>query len=146
MPLQPPPHDSQGVVPHNHDGIVADDLVICRVVAEWAVFDAKIGGKRLSSMAFRKSSGVNGGMSIDLKRQIEEAGIDPKQWVTSPTWIGSVTLGVGELRADGFEVGYDPLPDNPHHGEVWGQFSKPQQKRLLSTCAWFVPIPDVALR
>ena len=146
MPMQPPPHDAQGVVPHNHDGILADDLVIRRVSTELTVFDAKIGSKRLSSMAFRKSTGVNGGMSIDLKRQIEEAGVDPKQWVTSPTWIGSVTLRVGALRADGFQVGYDPVPDNPYHGEVWGQFSKAQQKRLLSTCAWFVPIPDVALR
>jgi hypothetical protein len=146
VPLQPPPHDAQGVAPHNHDGILAEDLVIRRVTAEWAIYDAKIGGKRLSSMAFRKSSGLNGGMSIDLKRQIEEAGVDPKHWVTSPTWIGSVTLGVGVLRAEAFQVGYDPLPDNPYHGEVWGQFSKGQQKRLLSSCAWFVPIPDVALR
>lgn len=146
MPLQPPPRDAQGVVPHDHDGILAEDVVIRRISAEMAVFDAKIGGKRLSSMAFRKSSGLNGGMSVDLKRQIEDAGVDPKRWVTSPIWIGSVTLGVGVLRADSFQVGYDPLPHNPYHGEVWGQFSKAQQKRLLSTCAWFVPIPEVALR
>ena len=146
MPMQPPPHDAHGVAPHDHDGIVAEDLVIRRVSAEMTVFDAKIGGKRLSSMLFRKSSGVNGGMSIDLKRQIEEAGVDPKQWVTSPIWIGSITLGVGALRVDGFQVGYDPVSDNPYHGEVWGQFSKSQQRRLISTCNWFVPIPDVVLR
>ena len=144
--MQPPPHDAHGVAPHDHDGIDAEDLVIRRVSAEMTVFDAKIGGKRLSSMLFRKSSGVNGGMSIDLKRQIEEAGVDAKQWVTSPIWIGSITLGVGALRVDGFQVGYDPVPDNPYHGGVWGQFSKPQQRRLLSTCDWFVPIPDVVLR
>ncbi len=145
MPPQPPPHDAQGVVPHDHDSILSDDLVIRRVSAEMAVYDAKIGGKRLSSMVFRKSSGANGGMSIDIKRKIEDDGVDPRQWVTTPKWIGSVTLGVGGLRADGFQVGCDPLPDNPYHGEVWGQFSKPQQKRLLSTCMWFVPIPDVEI-
>jgi hypothetical protein len=146
VPLTSPPRDDQGIVPHDHQEIYADDLVIRRVSEAWTVDDPKApGGKRLSTMAFEKSSGPNGGMSVDLKRQIEEAGIDPKQWVTTPRWTGSVILRVGELRAEGFRVGFDPLDDNPYHGEVWGQFSKGRKKKLMSLCSWFVPLDGVAL-
>jgi hypothetical protein len=34
-------------------------------------------------------------------------------------------------------VGFDPLPENPYHGEVWGAFSKAKQKRLPELCQWF---------
>jgi hypothetical protein len=137
---------NRGVIPHDHPEILADDLVIRRVSDSWAVNDPKVpGGKRLSSMAFEKSRGVNGGMSIDLKRQIEEAGKDAKSWVTTPRWTGSVTLRVGDLRAEGFQVGFDPLEDNPYHGEVWGQFSKGKKKRLMNMCGWFVPLEGIAL-
>lgn len=147
MPLKSPPRDKQGVViPHDHSDIEPLDLVIRRVSAEWTVDDPKVhGGRRLSSMAFEKSTGPNGGMSVDLKRQIEEAGIDPKQWVTTPRWTGSVTLRVVDLREEGFQVGFDPLDDNPYHGEVWGQFSKGRKRKLLSMCDWLVPLEGVAL-
>jgi hypothetical protein len=41
------------------------------------------------------------------------------------------------LRGEGFMVGFDPLPENPYHGEVWGAFSKAKQKRLPELCQWF---------
>ena len=146
MPLTSPPRDEYGVSPHDHNEILADDLVIRRVSAAWTVVDPKApGGKRLSSMAFEKSSGPIGGMSVDLKRQIEEAGKDARLWVTSPRWTGSVLLRVGDLRLEGFLVGFDPLDDNPYHGEVWGQFSKGKKKKLLSICKWFVALDGVAL-
>ena len=146
MPLTSPPRDKHGVIPHDHQEILADDLVIRRVAAHWTVDDPKApGGKRLSSMAFEKSSGPTGGMSVDLKSQIEEAGLDAKAWVTSPRWTGSVVLRVGDLRAEAFQVGFDPLDDNPYHGEVWGQFSKGKKRKLMNLCAWFVPLDGVGL-
>lgn len=146
MPLSPPPRDKQGVIPHDHREIYPDDLVIRRVSAAWEVDDPKAPtGKRLSLMAFEKSSGPNGGMSVDLKRQIEEAGIDPKLWVTTPRWTGSVTLPIGALRENDFQVGFDPLDDNPYHGAVWGQFSRARKKLLMSICSWLVPLDGVTL-
>ena len=69
MPLTLPQRDENGVIPHDHREIIPDDLVIRRVSANWTVDDPKApGGKRLSSMAFEKSSGTAGGMSIDLNR------------------------------------------------------------------------------
>lgn len=146
MPLTSPPRDEHGVIAHDHEEIFADDLVIRRVTAHWIVEDPKVpGGKRLSSMAFEKSSGPRGGMSVDLKRQMEEVGIDAKAWVTSPPWTCSVMLRVGDIRAEGFQVGFDPLVDNPYHGEVWGQFTKGKKKKLMNICKWFVPLDGVAL-
>jgi len=42
-------------------------------------------------------------------------------------------------------VGFDPLPENPYHGEVWGKFTKAQQRRLQQLAVWFVAIPGVKL-
>jgi hypothetical protein len=33
------------------------------------------------------------------------------------------------LRNEGFSMGFDPLPENPRHGEVWG-FSRSRKCRL----------------
>jgi hypothetical protein len=99
-------------------------------------------------MALKPSSKVlGGGLSVDLQRQIEEAGLNAIAYVSNPPWIGALTFTVGPLRANGFMVGYDPLiPDNPYHGEVWGQFTGSKIKLLLSMGQWIVQIPDVALQ
>ena len=96
-------------------------------------------------MAFKASTGVNGGMSVDLQTQIEEAGLDARSYVSTPRWMGSLRLEAGPLRAEGFDVGFDPLNNNPYHGEVWGAFSKSKQKRLRELCQWFVPIEGVSI-
>jgi hypothetical protein len=54
-------------------------------------------------------------------------------------------MRAGDLRAENFMVGYDPIAENPHHGEVWGQFSKGRKRKLISMSCWFVPIDGVAL-
>jgi hypothetical protein len=90
-------------------------------------------------------------MSVDIEPFIVAAGEDPKTYVTTPRWVGSVQFTAGALRGEGFKVGYDPLeetptePANPHHGEVWGDFTKGKQRRLLGMAEWFVPIPGVDL-
>jgi hypothetical protein len=50
------------------------------------------------------------------------------------------------LRAEGFWVGYDPLPNNSFHGEVWGEFSKAKQYRLMEIAEWFVAIQGASIR
>jgi hypothetical protein len=41
------------------------------------------GRKRLSSMAFNPSSGPQGGMSVDLQAQIEEAGLNCREFINT---------------------------------------------------------------
>ena len=77
-------------------------------------------------------------MSVDLQKLIEEAGLDPKTYILSPPWIGAVRFTAGGLRAEGLKVGYDPVPDNPFHGQVWGAFPKQTQKRLATLATEFV--------
>ena len=83
-------------------------------------------------------------MSIDLEKSIRDAGFDPRTYVTTPRWIGSVIFKAGDLRQEGFQVGFEPISDNPHHGEVWGTFSKPKQRILSRICQWFVEIENVS--
>lgn len=140
MPLDAPPRDDCGnVVPHDHSGINADDGVIRRIARNQLVYDAKLLANRPSTMAFQPSTGEGGGMSVDLERLIEEAGVDPVEYVCSRPWVGAVRFTAGALRAEGLMVGFDPLPSNPYHGEVWGNFSKGLQKRLL--CLYQVLVP-----
>ena len=148
MPLSPPPLDeSSSVVPHNHVDILNSDNVIRRISEQQHIVpDAKAPqGKRISTKAFSPSSGVNGGMSVDLKTRLEADGLDVVAHVTSSEWIGSVVVGVQFLRDLGLKVGYDPLPNNVYHGEVWGDFTKPIKKQILSSATWFKGIKNVYL-
>lgn len=143
MPLEPPPRDASGnVIPHDHGGVAPGDGVIRRISDNQIVTD-KNGQKRISSKAFQGSSDTNGGMSVDLECSILLAGLDPKVYVTTPRWIGSVRFEAGTIRSEGFLVGFHPLPENPHHGEVWGDFSRVKRRRLQRICVWLVPIQGV---
>jgi hypothetical protein len=145
MALQPPPRDPQGeVLPHDHIGIAPDDGVIRRIAENQLVADST-GQRRVSTKAFKPSTGPNGGMSIDLEKLIIEAKQDPRAYVTTPRWTGSVRFQAGTLREEEFMVGFDPLPENPYHGEVWGKFTRAQQRRLQELAVWFVAIPGVKL-
>lgn len=146
MPLSPPPLDINGEVsPHNHKEILPDDGIIRRISDEQIVFDEKVGTRRISSKAYKASSGPNGGMSVDLQRQIEEAGHDARDYVTTPRWTGSIRFVAGAVRQEGFLIGSDPKHDNPFHGEVWGNFTKSQRKRLRELAEWFVEISGVSI-
>lgn len=148
MPLSPPPRDEHGkVMPHDHQDIGSADGIIRRISDQWIVTESD-GRKRLSSVAFNPSSGPNGGMSVDLQAQIEEAGLNCREYVTttSPESIGAIRFEAGALRGAGLQVGFDPLLSNPHHGEVWGNFSKPMKGCILPGLAvWFVEIEGVAI-
>ena len=141
MPLAPPPRDAAGkVVAHDATDIAAGDGLIRRISDKQIVIDGN-GQRRISSIAFKASS--DGGMSIDLEAQIVEAGLDPKQFVTTPYWTASVRLIAGNVRAEGLLVGSDPLDQNPYHGEVWGIQTKAQQRKLQTLAVWYVPLPNV---
>lgn len=147
MPLSPPPRDANGeVVPHDHQGILPNDGIIRRVSEQQIVFDPKIGGKRLSSAVLNPSSGLHGGLSVDLQKQIEEAGLDAMTFVTTPRWMASIRFEASQLRDEEFKIGFDPLDDNPFHGEVWGTFSKAKIKRLFQLCNWFLPLSDTSIQ
>ena len=147
MPLTQPPRDPSGkVVPHDHAGVLPEDGVIRRISLQHVVPDQMRGCHRISSIAFKASSGNGNGMSVDLQCEIEKAGLDPRVYVTTPRWIGSVRILARELRVLSLMVGYHPLESNPYHGEVWGAFTKVKQDSLRNVCQWFVEIPGVAIR
>jgi hypothetical protein len=141
LPLAPPPRDAAGkVVPHDAADIAAGDGLIRRISEKQIVTDAN-GQRRISSISFKASS--DGGMSIDLEAQIVEAGFDPRHFVTSPYWTGSVRLVTVDVRAAGLLVGSDPIAGNPYHGEVWGISTRAHQKRLQTLAVWYVPMANV---
>lgn len=144
MPLTPQPVDQDGkVVPHDHPGILDQDNLIRRVSPQHVVRTAD--GRRLSSMAFQGAS-QNGGLSVDLEAQLQEAGEDPLEYVAKPPFIGSVIFRAGSVRELGFSVGYNPLPpDLPHHGEVWGIQTKGHKKSLQNIAQWHRPLTDVSI-
>ncbi|MCU6497950.1 hypothetical protein LPN04_09110 [Rugamonas sp. A1-17] len=145
MPLSLPPRDDNGlVVPHDHPEILPEDGILRRISEQQLVHDAKTGGKRISSMVLKASTGTNGGLSVDLQRQIEEAGLDAREYITTPKWFGAIRFRADSLRDLGFQVGFDPLDTNPYHGEVWGNF-RANQDALRRACTWFVTIPNCSL-
>ena len=146
MPLEPPPLDQHGnVIPHDHPGIGSTDGIIRRI-SQYHVVIGSDGRKRLSSRAFDASSDTNGGMSVDLQAQIEEAGLNCREYVTSPVWFGSVRFEAGALRRESLQVGFHPIEQNPYHGEIWGNFSSAMKRRILPRLAtWFVEIEGVAI-
>lgn len=147
MSLLPPPRDEKGgVIPHDHIEICSNDGIIRRISEQQLIFDEKSGTRRISSLALKPSSGPNGGLSVDLQQQIEDAGLNAKSFVTTPRWMGSIRFEAGHLRAEGFLVGYDPIfPENPYHGEVWGNFTRSKQAQLFQLCQWFVPIENTLI-
>jgi hypothetical protein len=143
VPLSQPPRNGSTVTPHDHVEILNGDDLIRRISEEQVV---TVGGvRRISSIAFQPSGGANGGMSIDIKKSIEEAQLIATDFVTTPKWIGSVIFKAEAPRSLELQVGYDPQPDNIHHGEIWGAFSKAKSKSIQRASAWFVPIPEVAV-
>lgn len=142
MPLTQPPLDENGnIEPHDHDGIADGDTII-RKISHHFVVDDKNGGKRLSSMAFKAS---NNEMSVDIESLMLEDGINPQEFVTTPVWIGSISLMAGAFRSAGLMVGYEPVEGNPYHGEVWGKVTSSKSKTLAKAANWYVPISGVSV-
>lgn len=148
--MKPPPLDEAGrVVPHDHEDIGDDWIVIRRIHTSW-LKEATDGHIGVSTASFAESSEPPGGMSIDILNLIEDAGIDPKAYVIGlPNHPYAVSFRVGDLRAKGLRVGFDPLkerppfPANPFHGEVWGiGNSRGPKNELRKIAGWFVEPQD----
>ena len=148
--MKPPPLDEGGrVVPHDHEEIGDDWIVVRRINTIWlkSATDGEIG---LSTAAFTESSQPPKGMSVDILNLIEAAGVDAKAHVASlPNLPYSVRLRVGDLRSLGLKVGFHPLdekppfPANPFHGEVWGiGDSRGPKNALRRSAKWFVKPQD----
>lgn len=139
------------VDPYDEDQIDENDVVIRRInPRQHVVWDDNLGRRRVSSKAFSPSSRSNGGMSVDIEALIVADGHDPHEYVTTPIFTGSVALRAGDARALQLRIGYDPLPDNPYHGEVWGssrpnRFSRRQKNGLIAASTWYVELKDVAI-
>lgn len=138
--------------PYDEPEIEESDGIIRRIdPKQHVVWDGNRGCNRLSTKLYSPSSGYNGGMSIDIERKIVESDVEVREFVTTPKFTGSVRFLAGEIRKIKLRLGYDPLPDNPHHGEVWGNddrpnyFSKGQKNALARTAEWFVELEDVEL-
>jgi hypothetical protein len=144
LPLSPPPVDNEGIVtPHDHPDLTSDDVVVHRISELWVVQDK--GVTRLTSMAFKPSTrGKYPGMSVDIAKSIDMAGLDLVATVTSPKYTASIQFVVGDLRGAGLQVGYEPTDENPHHGEVWGVTGKSEPK-LRSFAQCLVPLPGVQI-
>lgn len=140
-----PELDSDGIViPHDHDEI-EDNHEVIRKISNQQLSEDCNGRKFVSSILYKASDGKNGGMSVDLKNLIESNGLDPKEFVTTPRWFGSVKFKVSDLRKLDFKVGYHPTKHNPYHGEIWGKFSRSQINNLKTLAVWFVEIPQTNL-
>jgi hypothetical protein len=147
------------VEPYDEKDIKDDDVIIRRVdPAQHVVPDENTGGQRTSSKLFTPSSGPNAGMSIDVLKLMDNDGIDPKEFVTTPKYTGSISFMASAAREVDLRIGYDPIKDmagfddNPYHGEVWAsgpnlkKFKSNQKRALASASSWFVELPGVEIK
>lgn len=140
------------VDPYDEKEILADDCIIRRINPVYHIIqDENRGCRRISSAAFKPSSGENAGMSVDIEAKIVASGLEPRRYVTTPVFTGSVCFSAQSVRDLGLWIGYDPLPENEHHGEVWGnprpnRFTKSQVNDLQGAAEWYVPLEGVAVR
>ncbi|MFY9640852.1 MAG: hypothetical protein ACLP02_11320 [Rhodomicrobium sp.] len=149
---EPPIKDEQGnTLPHDHEALQPNDIVIRRI-SDKQISDYPNGVRRISSLAFKTYYAPYEGMSVDLERFIRESGEDPRIYVTTPRWYGSLQLSVGPVRDAGLLVGYDPVRENPYHGQIWNKDGKPtkgrqkqQERALRRISVWFIEIPGVEI-
>lgn len=135
MPANPPRDDRGFVIPHNHDEILNHHHVIRHTTPQDLCRNVDTGERRLSSGAFCESGDEVGGMSVDIEEWMAADGLAPLHYVTDPSH-GAVRLNVAELRALGFQVGWDPLVGtNLHHGEVWGIGNGSGRRRKIANIA-----------
>ena len=140
------------VKPYDEDDIHPNHNIIRRInPVQHVVWDENRGCNRISSKAFSPSSGVGGGMSVDVEAKIIADHLSPHEYVTTPAFTGSVHFLASAARALDLWIGYDPLPENPYHGEVWNsvrpnRFSNAQKKGLQNACNWYVPLDDVEIK
>jgi hypothetical protein len=142
------------VAPYDEPAIVADDIIIRRVnPIEHVIYDDNRKCHRVSSKLYKASSVVNGGMSVDIEKMVVSAGIEPKIFVVNPVYTGAIAFSAVSIRSLGLWIGYEPLQNNPYHGEVWNsnpsrhnKFTGAQVSGLMAAATWYVPVKGVEVR
>lgn len=115
-----PQRDGDGhVLRHNYPDILDRHHVIRRITPHDLCTDQTSGLRRVASGAYSESSDPPGGMSVNIEEWMIADCLDPLHYLEDQSH-GATRINVGDLRAQGFQVGWDPQPNNPHHGEVWG--------------------------
>ena len=137
MPTLQQLDDNGSVIPHDGGQISREDWVVRQVSSEWIVPDPKFPqGQRLTSVVWEPSSGLNGGLSVNLESLILEQGIRSESFLISQRYPASIKMNLGLIRDYGFLIGFDPinndaeLPDNPCHCQIWGVSTKGKQNQL----------------
>jgi hypothetical protein len=134
MPLDPPRDPDGNTLPHDHEEIGNQHHVIRHITVYDLYTDPQTHIKRVQSGAYSESSDPHGGMSVDIEEWMIADGLDPRHYLGDGS-DGAKRIRVGELRAQGFRVGWDPRPDNPHHGAVWGIGNGSKRKRRIARLA-----------
>jgi hypothetical protein len=103
-----------------------------------------VGSRYLSTGAFSESSRQHDryqGMSVTLEHLLLAQGL-AVELAMLPGHEALVGLNVGALRDRGFQVGWDPRPENLYHGQVWG-VKKNRRQRIHDIREWIRRPPDV---
>jgi hypothetical protein len=138
--------------PSDEPRIDANEVIIRRINPhQHVVWDENRKVRRVSSKAYTKSAGLKEGMSVDIESLLVAAGIDPKGFVTTPVYIGSVAFSAISIRNLHLWIGFDPVPNNAFHGQVWPtqpkrNFTDSQKSGLANAAAWYVEIPGVDVK
>ncbi|WP_254693981.1 hypothetical protein [Sulfitobacter sp. D7] len=137
--------------PYDEEDISPEAVIIRRIdPKQHIVWDENNQCHRISSKAYSPSSGDYGGMSVDIEAKIIAAGVEPAEFVTTPVFTGSVQFSANSIRNLNLWIGYEPVDDNPHHGEVWGnprpnKFTNGQKRGLRQEATWYVQLENVEL-
>ncbi|MBB4257304.1 hypothetical protein [Bradyrhizobium sp. CIR3A] len=68
-------------------------------------------------------------MSVDIIRWMAEEGLDECYYLADEN-VGATKIRVGDLRAMGLMVGWDPDAGHKHHGAVWGIKDQKRRRRI----------------
>lgn len=148
MPGHQPPRDADGIViPHDDIICAPNESRVLRSVSSYWLRNLEPGpGRYLNNAVFSESSvSVDRyrGMSVCLEKLLQENS-QPVAKAILECHEGLVTLNVGAIRQLGLQVGWDPRPENPYHGQVWG-VRKRLRARIFELREWIARPPDVEL-
>lgn len=132
-----PPRDEDGwVEPYDDPDIIDTDCVIRYIHPIYHVtFDSNLGRQRLSSGAFSPSKDGSRGMSVDLQRNMRDAGLDGLSRLPSEEH-GAVQLTVADLRQLDLLIGSTPRADNEFHADVWHTHKESTRKKIRKLARW----------
>ena len=101
------------------------------------VEDKNLGRKKISTAAFRDSS--NGSpMSVDLANECPSPEYSIRSY--NGFFLAAISAGLARKCAQG--VARDPLPEEPAHALVFGEKTRPVQKRFVGESRWIIPPAD----